>query len=368
MKRKQFSWRLPAAALLCAVPMAHAQLDASKLLAYWKLDDSGGSTTAMDSSGNGKDASVIENSTAADTFGMAGQVGTAWQTSTDPTDYPNMLSDYLEGSDSDGALQAVATNSFTLTGWFKVNDLNTSGSTYLFSNSFGGGGIGATVVLHTGVHFGIDPTSNTGTNGHSTLVLRVGGIDSVPFPGAEIRAWEPVSGSGLLSTAHWYFWAARSDRDAGGTLGVWWIREDQVFTAGTRSNGDSSGTSPGDTAPTLGNPDAPGGFDGLIDEVTVWDKALSDADVQSIFEAGASGQPITVVDLTPRFTTVDAEAQTGLEFQSDTGSTYRLEFKNDPGDPEFIRTGYEMVGDGGHLRAFDPDGFNTQKTYQIVIQ
>jgi hypothetical protein len=367
MKRKHFSWRLPAAGLLMAVPTAQAQLDESKLLAYWKLDDAGGSTTAVDSSGNGKDAAVSNNSAAADTFGVAGQVGTAWQTGTDPTDYPNMLSDYLQASDADGALQNVASNSFTLTGWFKANDLNTSGSTFLFGNAFAGG-IGATVVLHTGEHFGIDPATNTDTNGHSTLVLRVGGIDSVPFPGGEIRVWEPLTGTGLLSTAHWYFWAARSDRGAGGTLSVWWIRADQAFAVGARSNGGSSGTQAGDGPPTLGNPDAPGGFDGLMDEVTVWDTALSDEDVQTIFEAGAAGQNITVLDLTPRFTAVGAEAQTGLQFQSDTGTTYRLEFKNAPGDTEFTQTGYEIVGDGGQLKAFDPGGFSTQRIYQVVEQ
>ena len=121
MKRTQLShgW-LPTTVLLLAVPMAHAQLDASKLLAYWMLDDAGGSTTAVDSSGNVKDAAVVDSSTAANTFGVAGMVGTAWQTATDPTDYPNMLSDYLEASDADGALQNVGSNSFMVTGWFKA--------------------------------------------------------------------------------------------------------------------------------------------------------------------------------------------------------------------------------------------------------
>ncbi|MCY7348102.1 MAG: LamG domain-containing protein, partial [Pyrinomonadaceae bacterium] len=73
--------------------------------------------------------------------------------------------------------------------------------------------------------------------------------------------------------------------------------EIQIFINGILS---ASGTTPnpitGGTEPlTIGNNPGPTGFDGLIDEPSIYNRALSQTEIQSIFNAGNAGKCITCI-------------------------------------------------------------------------
>ena len=55
-----------------------------------------------------------------------------------------------------------------------------------------------------------------------------------------------------------------------------------------------------------------------------------------------------------------------LEFASDDGQDYRLEFTTSPTNTTWQEAGFTIQGDGGIRLAFDPAGIDTQKTYRII--
>lgn len=55
-----------------------------------------------------------------------------------------------------------------------------------------------------------------------------------------------------------------------------------------------------------------------------------------------------------------------LEFNTDNGQDYRLEFTSNPTNTVWQEAGFIIHGDGGTRLAFDPAGVDTQKTYRII--
>ena len=65
------------------------------------------------------------------------------------------------------------------------------------------------------------------------------------------------------------------------------------------------------------------------------------------------------------FTQVTVDGETGLQFNSSTGTTYALRFTVPP-DSDVLDTGLRIDGDGGVQTAFDPQGFDTNRAYQVI--
>jgi len=66
------------------------------------------------------------------------------------------------------------------------------------------------------------------------------------------------------------------------------------------------------------------------------------------------------------FTNVVVNDTMGMEFDSDDGATYQLEYSEPPMTNDWIETAGFMRGDGGSLIFFDPTGVSTTRLYRIV--
>jgi hypothetical protein len=94
---------------------------------------------------------------------------------------------------------------------------------------------------------------------------------------------------------------------------------------------------------------------GALDDMRVYDLALSDPAIRAIM----MGEDL-------RFWEIGLNDTQGLEFLSETGTTYALEYA-EPSVPDlYLDTGARRDGDGTVLTFFDPTGFSTSKTYRIV--
>ena len=65
--------------------------------------------------------------------------------------------------------------------------------------------------------------------------------------------------------------------------------------------------------------------------------------------------------------TVEVANVFGLQFQTASGTMYRLEASTDPVSNNFQSTGAFLEGDGEVREMFDPTGFSTTKNYRVVI-
>lgn len=330
-----------------------AQLDTTGLIGYWKLDDPAGSAIAQDSSLKGYHGSVIGgNSIAPNTFGVPGVAGTAWQIDTAPEDWPNMKSDYIQLPVGDGDELRLGGGPYTLTGWFKAVDLLTSGNAHLFSSALGAGGDGVTVSLLTGVHFGVVTTNET------SLVLNQ--------PGSQLfELFEPVNGLGLIDTNFWYFWAVRFDTT---NASLWFVREDQSFSQGDSDTAAAS-ISAGQGIPHIGRIGAAGGFDGMFDEVSAWDRALSDTEVEEIFDLGAAGQPLPDPPaVTVEYTEVAVDNVVTFDFETKNGRSFRLQYTTDPVAGSWTDADFLVLGDGSVLSATVAAGGDASRIYRVEQQ
>jgi hypothetical protein len=68
------------------------------------------------------------------------------------------------------------------------------------------------------------------------------------------------------------------------------------------------------------------------------------------------------------FTEMAIADETALSFTSVVSETYRLRFSSNPISGTWTNTPYLLEGTGLDMFAFDPTGFSTQKTYQVVIE
>ncbi|MGC6426328.1 MAG: LamG-like jellyroll fold domain-containing protein [Akkermansiaceae bacterium] len=87
-------------------------------------------------------------------------------------------------------------------------------------------------------------------------------------------------------------------------------------------------------------------LDGLIDEVSVWNVALSDEDISNIYRNGVEGIGLTPPTSKPFIITSIERAETGdvtLTFNSRPGATYTLRFNNTLNDDP---TGWPDLNDG----------------------
>jgi hypothetical protein len=332
---------------------ANAQVDTSGLIGYYKLDDSAGSSVAADSSVSGYHGSVVDNSTAPSTFGVPGKVGTAWQTDTAPETWPDMLGDFISLPNGTGGELRLGGDSYSLTGWVKAVDLQTSGNTHLFSSSISPGLDGVTVSFFTGVHFGVLTSNET------SIVLSV--------PNSNLfEMFEPTTGMGLIDTSFWHFWAVTFEGSTSNTA-IYFVREDQNFADGD-SDVATTGPSMGLTSPRIGRPAGPGGFDGIWDEMTIWTRPLSDTEVQELFELGVAGNPLPEQTVpTVNFNPVPVAHTASFDMETRLGRDSQLQYTTDPVGGSWTDTDFVVLGNGGVRSATVNAGPDASRIWRFVI-
>lgn len=219
----------------------------------WSLDEGTGSTTA-DASGNA-DTGTLTNSPTWST----GRVGPYALSFTGGTQ-----SVAVNGS---GVLANLYTTHLTVTAWIKPAGL--------------GGGSGGRIV---------DKDNND-----QGWFFCLGLNNTLKFQSDQFSTTQPnrTSASSTIALNSWQHVAATWDGSALGSGIHLYINGIDVSAAGTSANGSGTALSDTTTPLTIGNRpvDNARGFNGLIDEVRVYNRILSAAEIQALADSTAPGAP-----------------------------------------------------------------------------
>jgi len=171
-----------------------------------------------------------------------------------------------------------------------------------------------------------------------------------------------ASGSTALEDGQWHMMTAVYDpnADADGEIRLYVDGTGSVFTdSKTQTNAIDYGSS----IFSVGTGRFGGGnynaFAGWVDEVALFDHALSADEVDFYFANSVSNR----VEVS--FSTIDVADTSGFEFQSVSGSVYRLD-KATPPSTNFTSTGGFLEGNGDMMLMFDPTGVSTQDVYKVL--
>jgi prepilin-type N-terminal cleavage/methylation domain-containing protein len=208
---------------------------AEGLVGYWNLDEGSGSTTA-DMSGNSNNGTW--SGTAAGTSGYysSGQVGKwagAFDGSTDYINIPNSPNNYF-----------VSSGSYTWSSWINITSATSSGST-IFRKEDGS------------------------TKGYVLQVLSNGNTWLHSMVGSSVTA------STGLSTGKWYYLVVTYSNN----YVAFYVNG--IFISG----GTGSYVSDAADAVQISDGYAPGRFNGLIDDVRLYNRALSVAEIVALYNA-----------------------------------------------------------------------------------
>jgi hypothetical protein len=224
----------------------HATLPTS-LEAYWKLEETSG--TRLDETANNYD--LPDNNTV---LSGTGKQGTC-------ADFEQSNSEWLGGGGT-GLVTAIGSGDWSMSAW--VNPESISGA----QGTWGQGIIG---------------NNNSEADGSFQVYVDTAGEILVgKFTGTDDQR---VTSTAPLSTlATWYHVVVTYD--SGGDAVTIYVDNSTV----SHSSGGSPGTGWGTTGVVLGsqwgNGSAGYGWDGLIDEVGVWSKELSAAEVSTLYNGG----------------------------------------------------------------------------------
>lgn len=238
------------------------------LLGYYRLGESSGATQALDSSDN-NDHSVAVNNVTWETAGaISGDSDTAASFAGNNTSYIK-----LENHGSTGHLN---TANWTIACWFKKTGDGTTTST-------GGGGLTALPLVTKGKAESESASFNLnwfmGIDGSNNLAADFEDKDGDPVGGNH-----PITGSTTIANDQWYFAVFTYDgsdmnlylngvNDA--TLSETLLADDLSILPGCIGSAmESDGT-------------VDGGFQGDIDEVTIWGVALSESQIQDLYVTGS---------------------------------------------------------------------------------
>lgn len=340
--------------LACAIVViwgtcAGATVLSDNLIGYWAFDDPAGSTTAADSSGKGYDGSLVDSSTGATVFGVAGKVGTGWQTDSNGAGWPGMTSDYIQLPSSAGNELRLANTSFTLTGWFKFDDVAASGHPHHFSGNNNGVDKGYHNALFSGAGL---PTYD------QEFAAGVGGA-SAAIPKSNLPG-------GPWNNGSWYFFASRYDMGSGQLIN-WLAREDQNWgsKSGSVANPPAAPGDPG-LDPRIGRDTAPGAFDGVRDEFAIWNRAVTNDELGEIFNFNKAGLSLGAL--------LADKAQLRLGDQPDEVGAQNWDQMPDAnsGAESVIRVGRATAGPGSNamrgLLAFDLDGLQDANIKGVTLK
>jgi hypothetical protein len=276
-----------------------------QLVGYWKLDEKSG-TTASNSVAGGQSGKV-------DPSGVwsTGQIGGALtfdgaSTYVDVPDYPK------------------ATTALSVAGWVNVA-AGASSSMALVRNAEGNLGVSvaqdgapasqfelvlnyddtaATLSLHGGITAGPNHTTIDGPAGFPT-----GSWHQVAMTadGAQLTLY--IDGAAVASTPY---------------LGTFIVPEVKELSMGARLNMDT--TDPAN--PVLGLDATPNVLAGQLDDVAIWNRALTADEISKLYTAGKAGNPVTSVTETPPNNVPPTQAKASIAvsggnvtISSDSGGT-----------------------------------------------
>ena len=253
-KKHRLNTILPLAAVATAILVLTTASAHAELVVHYKLDETSG-TVASDATGNGNDGTVVSPTWEVDTTA-----------STDPTSTtgvsmpsPNLLS----GVTGLGALD----DTFTIMFWLETSNFQDGNFARFFS-------IGNDVSSQSEAIFAYElfvPDDNKAEVVYYPLV---------PDMGGESTVFETSPNSFL--TTGWHHHAAVVD----GTSLEWFV--DGV----SRGSGTMAGALTNSEFYILGSPtQASDGVSGSIDEVGVFDEALSQSEIQGFMNNGLEGTP-----------------------------------------------------------------------------
>ena len=180
--------------------------------------------------------------------------------------------------------------------------------------------------------------------------------------GNRVRSDAGGAGPELFTTGVWHHLVATYDNGAPGTN--YFLYLDGALVHGIESSADpidADGTpfTIGRDFTTVSNTLS---FAGMIDELAVYDTALSAAAVSNLYAAGPATIDDVVIDVV---TTGDTM---GLTFTSQTGTTYRLDATPDlVNSNDWSSTGAFAEGTGVGMVLYDPAGFDTNRLYRVVV-
>jgi hypothetical protein len=271
-----------------------------ELVAYYSFEVD----FANDPSASGLDAvdGVAMNGA---TAGVAGGVaGNAMSLNTDSNQHLNAPVDY--GSDT-----TLLGESFSVSAWYNLNDpaaVNDSSRYFVFESQDG-----------FDVSFGLRDLGlgNAGLNDGQTFTQTTGGSQSQNYSDAGTGDWRHVvqtySALGGTTTIITYI-----DGVAVGT----------PILAQTSDFNDNLGFNFGAPRSTVTNR----GFDGLMDEIALWSRALSEEEVALAFQLGTSGSGLTggLKGLIIINVVYDQDSGNAtIEFNSISGATYSVDTSTD---------------------------------------
>jgi M6 family metalloprotease-like protein len=233
------------------------------LLAHWRFDEAPGSTVAVDSTGNFNGT----NSPTGATFATGGRVGNAMRLTSSQNGFVDM-----------GNNLGLGSNDFTVSGWVRSTPGDTTGFATLLSKhnqTFANGYILG--YNHTAIANGLD---------HAFFYAGTRTIPSMGFTIVEV----PVSTT-VVNDGNWHHLVGVYQR-SGNTL---------IYVDGVPVEGSIASSSvPTSAAPFLiGGSTAGttpvGNLNGLVDDVQIYNRALSDTEIDVIFRN--PGVEITTVPI-----------------------------------------------------------------------
>jgi hypothetical protein len=202
-------------------------------------------------------------------------------------------------------------------------------------------------------------TDNTGNGWY--LGLTSASLPSFFIQGQAGPDARGATGNTALEDGQWHMITAVYDpnADADGEIRLYVDGSGSVFTHHkTQTNSIDYGTSVFAVGLGLDTGGSFNQFAGLVDEVALFDHALTADEVDFYFGNSVSN----LIEVS--FSTIDVADTSGFEFQSVSGSVYRLD-KAMPPSTNFTSTGGFLEGNGDMMLMFDPTGFSTQDVYKI---
>lgn len=252
------------------------------LVGYWKLDESGTATNAVNSATNGTH-DVAEIFTSTPTW-VAGKVGNAYSFDANTwmfvTNFPKASSGVaasawvnLNGTPPGGSMALIQNaepnlyvqggNGTHVIGSFEFTLAFDSASGNMFPEA--GVGVGASIYTVTG-------TTPVPVTGWHNVAFTADGAQVVVYVDGQPAGSVPYSGTIASPDIPWLSIGARLNADTNTLVGV--------------------------------SPDAnPEFMFGSLDEVALWDRALSSDEVTALFAAGNGGKSLTTIVETPPVTT-----------------------------------------------------------------
>lgn len=221
----------------------------SGLVGHWRLDETSGTTTA-DSSGNGYDGTLSGGVTYQPTGGISGGAAQF---------------DGVNGRIDLGNLD-VATGDITLTAWIKADTFNTVDPSVIAK---------ADGIAEANYYWTLRFPSAAGAQPIQSRIKASGTTDT-------------NNSTGTVPTGDWVHVAITYDQSATGSEISYYINgaldstDPHTLGAGAMDNNASVPVAIGNI-PTAAGGERP--FDGLIDEVRVYDRALSATEIQEIYLA-----------------------------------------------------------------------------------